>query len=85
MHLDEAPAIVISDYQLGNNMFGTDAIGLVRDRYGAGVPAIMMTGDTSAIAGEVIVTSATALLNKPVDVGVLTRLMTDMIKGADCI
>lgn len=85
VHLDEAPAIVISDYQLGNNMFGTDAIGLVRDRYGAGVPAIMMTGDTSAIAGEVIATSATALLNKPVDVGVLTRLMTDMIKGADCI
>lgn len=81
--LDTQPAIIISDYQLGNNMFGTDAVRLVRAKFGAAVPAIMMTGDTSAIAEEVIEMSATALLNKPVDVGVLTLLMADMITVAN--
>ena len=79
--LELPPAIIVSDYQLGDNMFGTDAIRLVRAKYGAAVPAIMMTGDTSAIVEEVIAMSATALLNKPVDVEVLTLLMADMIKA----
>ena len=69
--LARSPDIVVSDYQLGHGQFGSDAVRLVRKKFGDCVPAIMLTGDTSAIPGEVAAASATALLSKPVDVAVL--------------
>lgn len=77
--LSQAPALVVSDFQLGYGMFGTDALSLVRDTYGAQVPAIMLTGDTSAIAQKLAAIPRTALLSKPVNVEALTKLMAEMI------
>ena len=79
--LARSPDIVVSDYQLGHGQFGSDAVRLVRKKFGDSVPAIMLTGDTSAIPGEVAAASATALLSKPVDVAVLAALMITMIAG----
>jgi signal transduction histidine kinase len=43
---DAAPALVIADYRLENGATGIAAIGAVRKRFGAGLPAIVVTGSS---------------------------------------
>ena len=40
------PALVIADYRLDNGETGVAAIDLVRERFGKGVPAIVVTGSS---------------------------------------
>ena len=80
--LQTAPSIVVSDYHLGHGYFGSDAVDVVRNKFGARVPVIMLTGDTSTIIERVASAPATALLNKPINVAVLTALMSQMIEAA---
>ena len=41
-----APALIIADYRLENGETGVAAIGLLRKRFGAAVPAIVVTGSS---------------------------------------
>lgn len=41
-----APDIVIADYRLREGRIGTEVILRVRERYGAGVPGVILTGET---------------------------------------
>ena len=60
------PDIVIADYRLREGRIGTEAILRVRDRYGAGIPGVILTGET----GPDCLTDATAhgltVIHKPV-------------------
>jgi PAS domain S-box-containing protein len=78
----QPPAIIISDYQLGHGFRGTDAIKLVRDRFGEHIPAIILTGDTSLASRSAAKLSATALLNKPVNVEELAARMAELMHGS---
>ena len=43
---DEAPDLIISDYRLGAGGNGFEVVDRVRERFGARVPALIITGDT---------------------------------------
>ena len=45
-HPAAPPALVIADYRLDNGETGVAAIDLVRERFGRGVPAIVVTGSS---------------------------------------
>ena len=61
-----APDVMLSDFRLRDHETGTDAIAAVRARYGAGLPALLMSGDTSAQVFALARAANLALLSKPV-------------------
>jgi CheY-like chemotaxis protein len=73
------PDIVISDYRLGERERGSDAIERIRAKFGKSVPAIVLTGDTSLIPTQLGDQPATRMLNKPVDVHLLSATMDELI------
>lgn len=46
---DDAPELVISDYRLGAGETGYDVIDALRQRFGAQLPALIITGDTDPV------------------------------------
>ncbi len=72
------PDIVISDYRLGKRDRGSDAIERIRAKFGSRVPAIVLTGDTSLIPAYLGEQPMTRMLNKPVDVQLLTATMEEL-------
>ena len=73
------PALVISDFHLGPDEFGPDAIALVRERFGAALPAIVVTGDTSSLTAFLRSDGHNCVLNKPVDVEKLVETIRALI------
>jgi len=73
------PDIVISDYRLGDRERGSDAIERIRSKYGRQIPAIVLTGDTSVVPAHLNEQPATRMLNKPVDVKLLTATMEELL------
>jgi two-component system, sensor histidine kinase len=74
------PDVVISDYRLGERERGSDAIERIRTKFGRGVPAIVLTGDTSLIPAQLGEQPATRMLNKPVDVHMLTATIEELLR-----
>ncbi len=77
--LTAPPDLVISDYRLGERERGSDAIERIRTKFGSHVPAIVLTGDTSLIPAQLCEQPATRMLNKPVDVRLLTATMEELL------
>lgn len=73
------PDIVISDFHLVGHERGSDAIERIRARFGSSVPAIILTGDTSLVPARFSDQPATRMLNKPVDVQILTATMKELL------
>ncbi|HYM43261.1 MAG TPA: PAS domain S-box protein [Steroidobacteraceae bacterium] len=71
----EAPDLLITDYRLGEGELGTDVIAAVRDRLGAGLKAILLTGDTSAVIRQQRPDPGVCILSKPVDAEELLALL----------
>jgi len=74
------PDVVVSDYHLGDSGTGIDAIAAVRSLAGRIVPAILVTGDTSAQIDEAVErVGHCRVLNKPVSpdrlLGELSQLL----------
>lgn len=76
------PALVISDFHLGPEAFGTDAIALARERFGSELPAIVLTGDTSPVTRRLKIDGHTRTLSKPVDVDRLVETIRTLISQA---
>lgn len=62
----DAPDVIIADYRLRNGKTGVDAIERVRARFGASIPALIVTGDTAPARLREAQASGHALLHKPV-------------------
>ena len=65
----EAPGFILSDFRLRDGRTGTDAIGMLRRTFGAGIPGAVVTGDTT-ITGEGLKQAeaeGTPILHKPVN------------------
>jgi len=71
--------LIISDYHLADGSNGVEATGTMRDVLGAGIPAFIVTGDTSKIAANVEDLKNCRLMNKPINPEVLLRLVSDAI------
>ncbi|MBM3391353.1 MAG: hybrid sensor histidine kinase/response regulator [Betaproteobacteria bacterium] len=78
--LQRRPDIVIADYRLSGGTTGIDAIRGVRARFGGQVPAVIVTGSTTAqIAGEAQALGCPLLL-KPVMPAKLRSLLNAMLQ-----
>lgn len=63
---DVVPSMIIADYRLEGNQTGDHAIELVREEFNSDIPAIIVTGDTSADRLKDATRSGFRLLHKPV-------------------
>jgi two-component system CheB/CheR fusion protein len=81
--LARPPAIVISDFHLGPTERGTDAIDRVRQYFQRAIPAILLTGDTSAVPARFSSAAGVRMLNKPVDTQRLVAWMDELLQAAE--
>jgi DNA-binding response OmpR family regulator len=72
---DVSPELLITDYHLGDGELGTEVIAAVRDRLGAGLKAVLLTGDTSTVIREMHADPNLRILSKPVDAEELLALL----------
>ena len=75
------PDVVIADFRLREGRTGVEAVTALRAVYGAGLPGILLTGDTAPAllaeaAGRGLVT-----LHKPVPPAELRRLLRDLVRA----
>lgn len=77
--LERPPAVVISDFHLGPHERGSDAIERIRVRFQRPLPAILLTGDTSAVPARIAGGAGIRMLNKPVDAQRLTALVDELL------
>ena len=68
-HLDEAPALIVSDFHLLDGSTGIETVTNIREYYGLNIPAFIVTGDTSKVVKEAQTVDNCTLLNKPVNTG----------------
>lgn len=67
------PALVLADYRLPGGETGLALLDRVRERLGSGLPAVLLTGDTSSDRLREAASADCALLHKPVDPAALRQ------------
>ena len=77
--LEVPPSIVISDFRLRGNELGSSAIARIREKYGAALPAIVLTGDTSTVPASLAEEPHTKIMGKPVDARLLSATMHELL------
>ena len=75
------PDLLITDYHLAGGELGTDVIAALRQG-GAIVPAVLITGDTSALVKQMSVDPHVRIASKPVNADVLLGLLTALRASA---
>ena len=66
-HIDETPALLISDFHLLDGSTGVEAVSVIRDNYGVSIPAFIVSGDTSKVVKESRLLDNCTLMCKPID------------------
>ena len=66
-HVEEKPALLISDFHLLDGSTGVEAVGLVREHYEDLIPAFIVSGDTSKVVKEARLLDNCTLMSKPID------------------
>jgi CheY-like chemotaxis protein len=79
--LTRAPDVVLADYQLAGSETGVEAIDWVRSRWGAVIPAILVTGDTRAESVQRFSELGMPVLYKPVQPAQLLSLLQASLKA----
>ncbi len=79
--VDSPPQLLISDFQLHGATTGLDAIAVMRARWGETLPAVLISGDTSADTLRLTQAAGLPLLHKPVRPGRLRALLHRMHSG----
>jgi two-component system, sensor histidine kinase len=73
------PDIIVSDYHLGPDETGAELIELVRSHLGKALPALLLSGDTSAALHALSNTGSYRLLSKPVDAELLGQTIAQLL------
>jgi CheY-like chemotaxis protein len=63
---ERRPDILIADYRLREGRVGTEVVRRVRERYGAGVPAMILTGETGTDSLRDAAAHGVPVIHKPV-------------------
>ena len=74
-HLGTAPDVIVCDYRLSGRETGLDVIKRVRARFGAALPAIVITGDTDPALIRRMERQAVRLAHKPLDIDGLRAVL----------
>ncbi len=77
---ERRPDIVIADVHLDDGEDGLDAIGALREQYGASIPALVVTGDVAQSTRERIRAAGLHALDKPVAPLKLRTLLTRLLQ-----
>ena len=70
-----APDLLIADYHLRDGVYGTDAVQALRERAGAAVPAIVVSGDRAPAVQSDLRRAGFGFLTKPVQPAKLRAMM----------
>jgi|GEM_PF-300629 len=70
------PDVILADYRLNNGETGLDCIDRLRDRFGAGIPAVLITADASRDVISAARRLSVPVLSKPVCLPSLKARMT---------
>jgi two-component system, sensor histidine kinase len=81
--LPRPPDIVISDFHLGPTERGSDAIARARLHFNRTIPAILLTGDTSAVPAHFSSEAGIRMLNKPIDTQHLVGLIDELLHAEE--
>lgn len=76
------PDLIISDYHLGSDLTGVDAVLKLREAAGTAIPALFLSGDTSSAMRVVRDFPHSELLRKPVDLRQLAETARDLLGRA---
>jgi CheY-like chemotaxis protein len=66
-HLDEVPALIVSDFHLLDGSTGVEAVSEIRKFYGQNIPAFIVSGDTSKVVKDARPVDNSTLMSKPVN------------------
>jgi len=66
-HLDEIPALLISDFHLLDGSTGVEAVSAIREYYDRNLPAFIVSGDTSKVVKDARLLENITLMSKPID------------------
>ena len=72
------PDLVLADQWLSDGRTGTEAIAVLRQVYGSGLPALILTGDSAVLAAAA--TSSVRILEKPIAADVLRQAIDGAIR-----
>ena len=78
---NQAPDVVISDFQLAEELTGLDAIASIRAVYGAHIPALIVTGETGLQIVQEISQIGLRILHKPIQFAEIQRFLADIEKN----
>ena len=81
--LDASPDIVIADYRLGGEQTGLDVVAEFRARYGARLPALLVTSDTGLGLARAAAVAGVRVLHKPVDLEAVRAAMAELAVQRD--
>ena len=82
-HLDESPALLISDFHLLDGSTGVEAVSGIREFFDKQIPAFIVSGDTSKVVKEARMIDNCTLLSKPVDTNRLLAAAREAIRTGD--
>ncbi len=66
-HLDETPALIISDYHLLDGSTGVEAVAEIRKFYNKSLPSFIVSGDTSKVVKDARLLDNCTVMSKPVN------------------
>ena len=82
-HVDETPALLISDFHLLDGSTGVEAISAIRENYSALIPAFIVSGDTSKVVKDARLLDNCTLMCKPIDTNRLLAAARHAVKTGE--
>jgi CheY-like chemotaxis protein/anti-sigma regulatory factor (Ser/Thr protein kinase) len=82
-HVDETPALLVSDFHLLDGSTGVEAVSLIRQNYGAMIPAFIVSGDTSKVVKDARLLDNCTLMCKPIDTNRLLAAARHAVNTGD--
>jgi PAS domain S-box-containing protein len=82
-HVDETPALLISDFHLLDGSTGAEAVSAIRENYDALIPAFIVSGDTSKVVKEARLLDNCTLMCKPIDTNRLLAAARHAVKTGE--
>ena len=79
-HVDETPALLVSDFHLLDGSTGVEAVSLIRKNYDASIPAFIVSGDTSKVVKDARLLDNCTLMSKPIDTNRLLAAARHAVK-----
>ncbi|MGB5336715.1 MAG: PAS domain S-box protein [Woeseiaceae bacterium] len=80
-HLDEVPKLLISDFHLLDGSTGVEAVSAIRDYFETGIPAFIVSGDTSKVVKDSRMLENCTLMSKPIDTNRLLLAAREAIRS----